>query len=39
MKFNDEITKLIFAALLAINPKATAKDLAMYLNDCKGLVL
>jgi len=37
MRLHDEITKLIFAALLAINPKATVKDLAMYLNDHKAL--
>ena len=38
MRLHDEITQLIFAALLAINPKATVKDLAMYLNDCKGML-
>ena len=38
MRLHDEITQLIFAALLAINPQATVKDLAMYLNDCKGML-
>ena len=38
MRLHDEITQLIFAALLAINPKATVKDLAIYLNDCKGML-
>lgn len=38
MRLHDEITQLIFATLLAINPKATVKDLAMYLNDCKGML-
>jgi len=33
MKYNNEITKLIFAALLAINPKATVRDLALFLNN------
>jgi len=33
MIFSDEVTQLIFAALLAINPKATARDLAMFLKE------
>ena len=33
MKYSDELTQLIFAALLAINPKASHNDLANYLKD------
>ena len=39
MKLHDEITQLIFSALLALNPKATVKDLANYLNDSRELGL
>lgn len=39
MRLHDEITKLIFSALLAINPKATVSDLALYLNEYKELSL
>jgi len=33
----NEVTKLIFAALIAADPKATVKDLKVFLNDCRGL--
>ena len=36
MRFNDEVTQLIFSVLLAINPKATVTDLALFLNDLKS---
>lgn len=39
MIFSNDITKLIFSALLAINPHATAKDLANFLNDYKRLAI
>jgi len=33
----NEVTKLIFAALIAVNPNATVKDLKVFLDDCKGV--
>ena len=39
MRLHDEITQLILSALLAINPKATVKDLAHFINDYKELSL
>ena len=39
MRSNKGLRALIFEALIAINPKATVKDLAVFLNDYKGLSL
>ena len=33
MIYSDELTQLIMQCLIALNPEATMKDLAVYLKD------